>query len=394
MDQETRDPNGLRPHPLNATIYGEPDADPAFVESIREEGIIAPLTIDQDDNIISGHRRWYAALALGLDRVPVVVRAITDPLDAIRLLIEANRQRARTYSQRMREADEWAGVMAAQAQARMVDGGRRFGRGMGEPDRVAPFGATLSADGDVDAATERYNERRNRTFQRERYIWHIAEERGGDREAASLVARALVQKLDARAISVSAAEAQLREAVETTERRAALPPESPRPLHPEHADPWDEPDADPDAGLYSRPEPPAPEWPRGATAATYDTGTLADAPAQAAEAERALATLNAGRLPLPPQPLRDESAEHERALAGLDRLTGGKLQRDRALRTVENAINTIATQDAATVAQAADEDTLARTFEASVTNLEHWIGRYRAARADRHRVVSFVQKGD
>ncbi len=88
-----------------------------------------------------------------------------------------------------------------------------------------------------------------------------------------------------------------------------------------------------------------------------------------------------------------EVIEHERAIAGLDRLTGGKIQRDRALRVVENAINTIATQDATVIAQAADEDTLARTFEASVVNLEQWIVCYRSARADRHRIVSFVQKG-
>ncbi len=94
---------------------------------------------------------------------------------------------------------------------------------------------------------------------------------------------------------------------------------------------------------------------------------------------------------LPAQP--DEHAAHERAIAGLDRLTGGKIQRDRALRTVEDAINTIATQDAAVIAQAADEDTLARTFDASLHYLEQWIGRYRAAHADRHRIVSFVQKG-
>lgn len=185
MIQETRLPEQLRPHPLNAVLYGEPDTDPAFIESIREDGILTPLTIDQNDTIISGHRRWHAATTLGLDRVPVVVREIADPLDATRLLIEANRQREKSYSQRMREADEWAGVMAAQAQTRMMDGGRRGGQiskrgtGSGEPIRVAPFGATLIPD-DVDAAIERYNERRDRTFQRARYIWHVAGERGGD----------------------------------------------------------------------------------------------------------------------------------------------------------------------------------------------------------------------
>ncbi len=327
MTTETRLIDQLRSHPLNATIYGEIDADPAFIESIREEGIISPLTVDQDDNIISGHRRWHAARALGLDRVPVVVRAIADPLDATRLLIEANRQREKSYSQRMREADEWAGVMAAQGIARMSEGGQRFGRGMGSTDRVAPHGATLSAD-EVDATTERLNARRNRTFQRERYIWHIAEERGGDREAASLVARALVEKLDAKTITPFVAEQQLREAVDATERRAALPPESGtemaarggvRPasgvaslgqetptviraadapgLLPAAPDPWDDPDADPDAGLYARPEPP--EWLHG---------TLVDAGYIAPTSQ-----------PLPPAPPPpDEHAELTDTILGAD----------------------------------------------------------------------------
>jgi hypothetical protein len=267
---ELRDPTALRAHPLNATIYGEPDTDPAFVESIREEGIITPLTIDQDDQIISGHRRWQAAKLLSLDRVPVTVRHIADPLDAIRLLIEANRQRTRTYSQLMREADEWAGDMAAQAQARMVEGGRRFGRGMADPDRVAPNGATLSTTDEVDVAAERYNARRNRTFQRARYIWHIATEQSGDTDGAVMVARELVKKLDAGAITVYAAEHQLREAVEATERRAALPPELPRTtpspsvapsLPPAQADPWDDPHyPPPDDREWLRPAPVAPTY--------------------------------------------------------------------------------------------------------------------------------------
>jgi hypothetical protein len=78
---------------------------------------------------------------------------------------------------------------------------------------------------------------------------------------------------------------------------------------------------------------------------------------------------------------------------GLDQLTGGKISRDRTLRKVEDAINTVATSDAALVAQAADEDTIGQTFDASLHYLEQWIGRYRAAKANRHRVVSLVPRG-
>lgn len=313
MTPELRDPGALRAHPLNAAIYSEPDADPAFVESIREEGIIAPLTIDQDDQIISGHRRWHAARLLGLDRVPVVVRLVADPLDAIRLLIEANRQRARTYSQRMREADEWAGVMAAQAQARIAEGGREGGRlaGRGRPktESDSPWAKRPNPypdDQQVDAATERYNERRSRTFRRERYIWHIAGGRGGDADAAAMVARELVKKLDAGAITVYAAEQQLRDAVDTTERRAALPPEmphaapstvQPRTVSPETVrqappaysspDPWDEPPGD-DPHYPGRDDPewlrPAPVAPRYSAAQERAVAAIMDSPEARAEA--------------------------------------------------------------------------------------------------------------
>jgi len=165
--------------------------------------------------------------------------------------------------------------------------------------------------------------------------------------------------------------------------------QGPRPATQQEApDPWNEPDADPDAGLYSRPE---------NVPSSEVTTAFAAAPTLLSEGQRALDTLATGRMPQPPSspspPPPDVVVEHERGMAGLDRLTGGKIQRDRLLRSVENAINTVATSDAASVAQATDEDTLARTFEASVTNLERWIGRYRAAKADRHRIVSFVQKG-
>lgn len=97
--------------------------------------------------------------------------------------------------------------------------------------------------------------------------------------------------------------------------------------------------------------------------------------------------------PLLARPPAMSADEHQQALDGLNRLSGGKMKRDQSLRTVENAINTIATQDAAMIAQAVDEDTLAMTFDASVRYLEQWISRYRAAKADRHRVVAFVSKG-
>lgn len=67
------------------------------VESISQRGILSPLIArprpDGDGyEIISGHRRQYAAKKAGLDTVPVIVRNMTDD-DAIILLVDSNIQR-------------------------------------------------------------------------------------------------------------------------------------------------------------------------------------------------------------------------------------------------------------------------------------------------------------
>jgi len=126
---ETRDPNGLRAHPLNAAIYGQETFDKFLKESIAADGIITPLVIDQDDTILSGHRRWQIAQALGLPVVPVVVREITDPLDGERALIESNRQREKTATQRQKEVGELMRIIGAQSQERMRAGVTEDGAG-------------------------------------------------------------------------------------------------------------------------------------------------------------------------------------------------------------------------------------------------------------------------
>ena len=66
------------------------------VESISQRGILSPLITrpraEGGYEIISGHRRQYAAKKAGLDTVPVIVRNMTDD-DAIILLVDSNIQR-------------------------------------------------------------------------------------------------------------------------------------------------------------------------------------------------------------------------------------------------------------------------------------------------------------
>jgi len=99
---DQRRPNELRPHPLNKEIYAD-CADTDLIESIMTKGILTPLLITQDNLIISGHRRWDAAIKAGLEYVPVIVSGIEDPLEIEECLIESNRQRVKTNEQLGRE---------------------------------------------------------------------------------------------------------------------------------------------------------------------------------------------------------------------------------------------------------------------------------------------------
>lgn len=100
-----RNARELRPHPLNETIYGD-RADGDLIASVRARGVLNPILITQDNFIISGHRRWGAAIAAGLSVVPVVVFGSTDPLDIEEALIESNRQRQKTNYQLAAEYTE------------------------------------------------------------------------------------------------------------------------------------------------------------------------------------------------------------------------------------------------------------------------------------------------
>jgi len=63
----------LRPAPWNPPQRTTRQALKELQESIRARGIIVPLVIDTNGNVIDGHRRLACAKALGLQVVPAVV---------------------------------------------------------------------------------------------------------------------------------------------------------------------------------------------------------------------------------------------------------------------------------------------------------------------------------
>jgi ParB family chromosome partitioning protein len=71
----------IRPNRYQPRHHFSPDEMEALAESIRKQGIIQPLLVRADDvgyELVAGERRLRAASLAGLDRVPVVVKDVSD----------------------------------------------------------------------------------------------------------------------------------------------------------------------------------------------------------------------------------------------------------------------------------------------------------------------------
>jgi len=116
----------IKPSPENSDLYrpvnrDDPDIK-ALAASIKEHGILEPLTITADHYLISGHRRHTAASVAGLATVPCRVtdfRRDDDPDRFIVLLRENNRQREKSFDEKLRE--ELVSVNPAEAYRGLVE---------------------------------------------------------------------------------------------------------------------------------------------------------------------------------------------------------------------------------------------------------------------------------
>ena len=93
MDIEIVKIQPFRNHPFKV-IDDEKMED--LVESIRTNGILSPVLIRPIGNdvyeMVSGHRRMHAAILLGMDRIPSIIREMSDD-EAIVKMVDANIQR-------------------------------------------------------------------------------------------------------------------------------------------------------------------------------------------------------------------------------------------------------------------------------------------------------------
>src|SRR5438445_448006 len=68
-----------------------------MVESIRENGIVQPVIVRQEANgyrLIAGERRWRAAQIAGMERIPAIVRKVSDDRVLELGMIERDARRA------------------------------------------------------------------------------------------------------------------------------------------------------------------------------------------------------------------------------------------------------------------------------------------------------------
>lgn len=86
------DLHGFKNHPFQVK---DDESLQTLCDSIREYGILSPLLARPTEDgfeIVSGHRRKAAALRLGLDRLPVLIRDMSDD-EAVILMVDSNIQR-------------------------------------------------------------------------------------------------------------------------------------------------------------------------------------------------------------------------------------------------------------------------------------------------------------
>ena len=94
----------VQPHRLNETIYDLSNIDDLVV-SIGEVGLLTPVVVNQQYQLISGHRRIEAVRRLGWDEVDVEVIETASEDEEKSLLVHFNKQRVKTSREIINEAE-------------------------------------------------------------------------------------------------------------------------------------------------------------------------------------------------------------------------------------------------------------------------------------------------
>jgi hypothetical protein len=138
------DPRQLHPHPLNHVVFGDNDVDADFKDDVGANGVQTVIEVallketsdgmqlPQKPIILKGHRRWKAAMASGLDEVPVLMSDVRDPVEAELLLLRDN-----LPSLRRNLDPEMLGRMVMAIEQRLTMRGQRKGSRSGVKQEAA-----------------------------------------------------------------------------------------------------------------------------------------------------------------------------------------------------------------------------------------------------------------
>lgn len=202
--QQSANVSDLKTHLLNAELYQEEAVPDDFLASVKKMGILNPLLILKDGTIVSGHRRYWAAKVLKLMRVPVCFCHLDDPLDIAEAIIESNRQREKTFSQKMREAEMLEEIEATRARERQGTSavGVYGGKPLVEGFSTSGFGKTR------DKVAEKVGIGSGRQYDKAKGVWLAAQE--GDEIAVEQIG-----KLDAGEITIHKALQTIRHSQES-----------------------------------------------------------------------------------------------------------------------------------------------------------------------------------
>lgn len=201
-------PEEIQANPLSISIYGDPAGEiEDLIESVRTQGILVPLAVTREGTtweLISGHRRLACARALGLSEVPCEVKVYPSPAARDLAILEYNRQRRKTFSQMMREADAHEELQTAGARRRRLANLRQFQDAPTTLDDSTDRRNSDDRAGRSDAALARAIGLGGKDLYRQaRAIWKTARE-GDTRAIASL------GRLDAGTKTIHAAYKDLR----------------------------------------------------------------------------------------------------------------------------------------------------------------------------------------
>lgn len=93
----------IHPHPYNKEIYSLSNLEDLMI-SIKEVGLLQPLIINQNNQILSGHRRYECVKKLGWVEVEVEIKKIKDT-ETDFYLVQYNKQRIKSVIEILNEYD-------------------------------------------------------------------------------------------------------------------------------------------------------------------------------------------------------------------------------------------------------------------------------------------------